>query len=550
MKKLHDYFCSGYTLIELLIAVSLSLLLLLGVTEMFRHVGSTMSDTQKSLNMSANLNGVAMTLRSDLEKIDPRLAHQPYNMTQPSYAGDAPGYLEITEGMNAPYSATVSSGLHFSIEQVALSPDASDGIDRTVGDVDDILAFTAQANEADYPFRGLINDTMPQVLPSCAEIIWFVRGTTLYRRVLLYDEYNTSADRSTIDQVQQSFYARNDLSVHLDVTTIKANTMQELSRRERRFAHTITTFPYPLYDSTNEAWYYLRMPTLEEMSHSSWSLTNPLPTFSGTIKGNPPSSTAAYWDFWETPNIWDGLNSESGSLSSTVTTPRHPRAGEDIVLKNVISFDVKVWNPYWVPCYDIYASETSGTNVSSVSWKWAPPQYVDLGQDRFYLQNPTTQEWNWYPVNYSQDLTQTVNSTTLPNGTIIPSPPPATTNSGRGYGFVLKGRYNTSTANRRLATADATSTKKWYEDEQIEVTPTGGGSPTYRTWNQFSASALPMPCVFDSWTTQYTPLADAAGDIWAVPPPYTDDLHSIQITIRCFEPQSGHIKQVRVVQNF
>ncbi|MDR2754892.1 MAG: prepilin-type N-terminal cleavage/methylation domain-containing protein, partial [Planctomycetaceae bacterium] len=65
MKKLH-LFCAGYTLIELLIAVSLSLLLLLGVTEMFRHVGATMSDTQKSLNMSANLNATAMLLRDDL----------------------------------------------------------------------------------------------------------------------------------------------------------------------------------------------------------------------------------------------------------------------------------------------------------------------------------------------------------------------------------------------------------------------------------------------------------------------------------------------------
>jgi prepilin-type N-terminal cleavage/methylation domain-containing protein len=554
MKKLHDYFCSGYTLIELLIAVSLSLLLLLGVTEMFRHVGSTMSDTQKSLNMAANLNATAMTLRSDLSKIEPALAHKPSEMAAGNTVTDN-GYLEITEGMNAPYSETVGTGkagLHVPINQVAANSENNPSTyDQTVGDVDDILAFTATVTEAGYPFRGLmqiINENPPIMPPppimsesSFAEIIWFVRGTTLYRRVLLFDEYNTDPERDTLDQTQQSFYARNDLSVHLDGTTIKANTMQELARRENRFAHVGTSFPFPLYPNGNEAWYFLRMPTLEETVHSTWNVGQQLPSLGelNDLKMNGDSiPTTPYWDFWENPNglsstNWN-LDTKSGSLSDYVT-PRNPRAGEDIVLKNVISFDVKVWNPYWVPCYDIYKTplpDVPGATVSDVSWKWAPPQYVDLGQDQFYLQDPDTQEWNWYPVNYLQNV-----------NTLITGIPTA----DQGYGFTLKGRYNTSTNNRRTV-ADATD--KWHKAERLNL----DGTNSNELW-----TGSPMPCVFDSWTFQYQSphISDAAyvahpndPTTWRCPPPYTEDLQSIQITIRCFEPQSGNIKQVRVVQSF
>ncbi|MDR1271037.1 MAG: prepilin-type N-terminal cleavage/methylation domain-containing protein, partial [Planctomycetaceae bacterium] len=369
MKKLHN-FCSGYTLIELLIAVSLSLLLLLGVTEMFRHVGSTMSDIQKSLNMSANTNAAAMQLRSDLEKINSALAHKPYDMVNGNPITDD-GYLEIVEGMNACYrvaalSATYSGVVppssddsagsqsrshvgseHFPMWWVAQNPDtgASDLPDLTVGDVDDILAFTIESDPA-YPLRGFINGAMNT--SGHAEIVWFLRGTNLYRRILLLDDYNPNLDRATQDQIQQLFYARNDLSVRLDGTTIKANSMQDLVRREYRFAHrNLPQFPFHI-GNQGEAWYYLRMPTLEEMVHPNWpgiGLLYDIGTYANLKYGtNTVTQVTAsnYYDFWENPNalysdtasIWQ-QDSKSGSIDSLVATPRHPRAGEDIVLKNV-----------------------------------------------------------------------------------------------------------------------------------------------------------------------------------------------------------------------
>ncbi|MDR0608801.1 MAG: hypothetical protein LBG58_01700 [Planctomycetaceae bacterium] len=533
MKKLHDYFYSGYTLIELLIAVSLSLLLLLGVTEMFRHVGSTMSDTQKSLNMSANLNATAMTLRSDLGKLALRSSHlaKPSRLLVTSPPPVDNGYLEIVEGMNAPYSLITGTGLHVSINQVALSPDT--GSDLTVGDVDDILAFTAESG-ADYQFRGLINGSMGE--SSFAEIIWFVRGTTLYRRVLLIDQ-------NYVCTTPTQFYEKNDVSVHFVGTTPTANSMSDLVRRENRFAHTITNFPFPLYNSANEAWYYLRMPTLEETVSASWP---PLRQYTA-----PTNITSVpYWDFWQNPNglkredtvdpttNWQ-LDPTSGSLANFVTTPRQSRAGEDIVLKNVISFDVKVWNPYWVPCV-VNQADAAASASSTDPLLWAPPQYVDLGQDRFILKNASGADVPCF-VNYLQDLNN------VPAG--IPT--------NIGYGFTLKGRYNTTTANRR--TVSSNPSESWHKAERLSL----GGTNDNRIWNNAN---FPMLCFFDSWTTQYEDEVGTAQSVvtgsksdsyvstdpttWRCPPPYSEDLKSIQITIRCFERQSGHIKQVRVVQNF
>jgi hypothetical protein len=363
-----------------------------------------------------------------------------------------------------------------------------------------------------------------------AEIIWFVRGTTLYRRVLLIDEHNNCTTTN---------YASNDVSFRDNGgTPIPNNQMLNLVRRENRFAHSGGTFPFPLYNNNNEAWYYLRMPTLEETVHSTWHVGQQLPVLGAlsNLKMNGDSipttpSTTPYWDFWENPNGLNGQisslptqpwqqDSRTGSINLLVETPRNPRAGEDIVLKNVISFDVKVWNKYWVPCSPLDSELTPPTVY------WAPPQYVDLGQDQLSCIDGIIR-----PVNYTHNLL-------TPLGTPV------------GYGFTLKGRYNTSTNNRRTV-ADATD--KWHKAERLNL----NGTNSNILWTGPPLTVPPMPCVFDSWTFQYQSPYTSDPDYvvgepstWRYPPPYTEDLQSIQITIRCFEPQSGNIKQVRVVQSF
>ena len=518
----------GYTLIEILISVSLSLFLLLGVTHMFRAVGTSLTDTQATLNMTRNLHQVARTLRNDLENLtysDPGTSITPLTRDR--------GYFQIIEGMNTP--STTNSGLtntHVLSTMVARNPDTGNS-DYTVGDVDDILMFTAKSS-VDAPFRGLIAGDVAE--STLAEIVYFVRGNTLYRRVLLI------LGTDVLLPTDSPFFATNDISVYSDGGVLKPNTLSTLERRENRFGHWTNPdrlehpFPFPIYftnsSADTRAWYYLRMPTLEECAHTNWYAGRPLSkqwstpsttSYGGTqLYNNAP--TAPYWDFWENPNGWNVQDTQSGSIEDFVTKPtRHERAGEDIVLTNVLSFDVKVWNPYWVPL--------SGANATSLDY-WAPPQYVDLGQDTmFNLQgDKPSVDYNWWTSPPSMPWG---------NGLNVNDVGP----TENRFGFCSKGRY--------AITADGA---------QQVYTGSGSGSWT----------GPAMPCVYDTWTEQYEedpklakdgPPAGGLGnglnpsrktdyDQWECPPPYTMPLKGIEITIRCFDPRSRNIKQIRIVKDF
>jgi len=518
----------GYTLIEILISVSLSLFLLLGVAQLFRTVGSSITDAQATLNMSRNLNWAAMTLRNDLGSLTLGIDDIKNRFADPAagFAGGDNGYFQIIEGLNVPYSNS-GNPTHVSSTQVARNPD-TEGPDDTVGDVDDILMFTV--NYAATPLRGLINGE-PQECPneglsSNAEIIYFVRGNTLYRRVLLILESSATLPSTT----PAGFYQNNDLSVRLDGGALRPNILPDLSRREYRYGHwsnAPTDFPFPTHKSGNEAWYYLRMPILEECTHNSWPVGGTMPTLAAITygketwdSGTPPPATP-YWDFWENPNGWSN-QSRTGAMNTYAADLSDPmskqRVGEDIILTNVISFDVKVWNPYWIPLAGAAPGSTDN---------WAPPQYVDLGQDVFF--NPTTNTMSSINNGYSGGAPFT-------NALVGPT--------NDRFGFCSKGRYSKGSRSGET------------------VHPGGGGSPGPWTGD-------PMPCVYDTWTTEYEqhPSAVITGrsdpgngwpsgagdpdfDNWECPPPYTTPLHGIEVTIRCFDPRSKNIKQIRIVKDF
>ena len=362
-------FRSAYTLVELLIAMTLSLLLLLGIAELFQRVGGSMNDTRSVMSASAHLNEAALLLRQDLAGIPKSLATKPKRIAD--YIGnqnsqlpnDSDGYLEIIEGPD-----TVLLHPYFNEEGI---------VDPTVGDVDDIIAFTTQSNGV--PFRGLVRGEV--VERDSAEIIWFVRGNTLFRRVRLIDDVTRNNNTTPVfsdpdakadfpskanllnnypnpteagqfaivesDETSDGGLMRYD-AVRRGGTWVWTTLLQfdDLARRARRFGHDgiqSNSFPYPLYDGANATgWYYLRMPTLEESDYWSgqgiqyWKTASAVPDTPGEL--NP--------DLWEQPHFFPTLQDrKSGSLQACVEVPRDPRAGEDALLTNVLSFDVKVWDP-------------------------------------------------------------------------------------------------------------------------------------------------------------------------------------------------------------
>ena len=266
------------TLVEMLVATTMTLVIMGVVVQLFGMVGNGVSASRASLRMSSELRSVAHALRTDLNGIT-------VETVPPVKVESDSGYLEIIEGSGT---------------------DTSLGLTQLTGDIDDILMFTTQS--LGKPFVGKFNDST--IESPYAEVLWFckeasnqpVAGTKLYnlhRRQLLVMDYvgdGTGTDfwgppphQNTITTALPAAYNTYDLSMRRDpaINRTLPNGLADLTKRENRFLHNFTgvvsatAFPYDKV------------------------ITN-LPT-NGSLSGN--------------------------------------RLGEDIVLTNVLAFDVRVFDP-------------------------------------------------------------------------------------------------------------------------------------------------------------------------------------------------------------
>jgi hypothetical protein len=227
-----------------------------------------------------------------------------------------------------------------------------------------------------------------------AEVVWFVRGNTLYRRFRLIDdetrEQNTDelAKVETFAALRETYPAPDEAGQYVIVESDETSdgkpqrydtvpnsnngwrwvtllSSEDLSLRARRFGHDgigrdgigTNAFPYPIYDAPYKAWRYLRMPTIDESDY--WNSIDKQYWKDYSIQSIPRLSEpeeAASPDLWNQPYYFpESQDRKSGSLKAVVEAaekaamddeePYVPRTGEDVVLTNVLSFDVKVWDP-------------------------------------------------------------------------------------------------------------------------------------------------------------------------------------------------------------
>lgn len=296
----------GMTLIEMLVAMTATLILMGAVAQVFAVFGRAVSASRSILDTDAKLRLVAWKLREDL-------AGSTAQTLPPRNPAAGEGYFEIIEGPL--------------VDSVSISGVIS------AADCDDALLFTARA--AGEPFLG--RATSGKSLQSTdAEIAWFatqdptVTGSpqtyTLYRRQLLVVGYVGSGFFSNMNASGTtslaSFYSDYDLSVRREGAFFFPNTLSDLTRRENRFLHNSTnSFPYAFVS---------------------------------------PHTTASF----------DGL------------TYSGVREGEDVILTNVLAFDVRVFDPGLplspTPSGDLTEVPTdSGYNPGNPVGRGG---YVDLGR--------------------------------------------------------------------------------------------------------------------------------------------------------------------------
>lgn len=327
---------NGYTIVEILVAITISLVMMVGVATIFGTIGQSIADSRATLEMSNRLRTTQLRLQEDLANVTVPV------MEPPRDPQDFEGYFEVTEGPIGP--AIPPTLLATNLDQADPTTPSGFARDTTVGDLDDMLMFTARSKTD--PFAGRVfvkrwpqpgeqayyDPTDPTMTPvpdttgqfvvvrtaksEDAEIAWFVRGTTLYRRVLLvlpqFDaDLRVSGTQMQLDTRRDApytppfpevspagpgFHNDYDISIRSNNNTeafanfaIQPNTLGDLTKPENRYAHRIEHrftsgaaglwsgypfHPHFYLDWTvasppaiaQSPWYSLGLPTLNEAS--------------------------------------------------------------------------------------------------------------------------------------------------------------------------------------------------------------------------------------------------------------------------------------------
>ena len=387
----------GFTLIELLVATTVTLLMIAAMSQAFAVVSQTISVNRATLEMSGQLRGVAVRLQADLDQETAPL--QPW---LDSNAGL--GYFEYIEGPgndwdsnndNAHQDITRTDDNRFNrfltYEQFSgqsqfnevRSIDAKETrlANSARGDFDDVLMFTARSSAE--PFVGQVlgtlrapdqygrrvlfydrsDPTFTTIQSDTAEIIWWTWNGILYRRVLLVrpdilleDPFRGQGDPLDLserggvvpdanpDMPDVFFFSANDLSVRLEPRfgpnrfIRVTNSLADLTLRQNRYAHVrtdptnqLTDFPFPVWapglnpDPQNLApehmWLHAKQNVYQRGPDGQWGTT-----------GEDDNDNLT--------NEWD----EAGAVGSDDVLIRYAR-GEDVILANVLGFDVRAYDP-------------------------------------------------------------------------------------------------------------------------------------------------------------------------------------------------------------
>lgn len=552
----------GYTLVELLIATTLTLVMMGGVATVFGMIGTSISAARAGLEMAEALRSVANRLRADLLGIQ---APRSFDGLLPAAPGRTQqgGYFEYTEG---PIGPVVQPDV------VARDNDRGTG-DSTVGDVDDILMFTTRS--VGEPFVGR-HAGGPIESPD-AEVAWFVRGRTLYRRQLLI---LPEAPVGNNPNGPNGFFASSDVSVRLEGATLHANSLEDLAKPEYRFAHqSLHRYPgnpptwslgrpyHPHWcvDWTTGAIYPtpwsslacgalspadrerqgLGLPTLGECSSqtTSWIAGGPLRIETGALPSAAPmpllTSTQPF-DAWLEPHPWKEVSPTEGTVRiyhdpELNPAASAPRFGEDVILSNVLSFDVKAWDPGAPVIVDqngaivLPEDKSYGELLSNyVQWRAANPNASPPNNIPHPIGYGAYVDLNYMCLIGGPNGGDPVYLDHLNPAVMAPWPRFFGAGTVRSY---LRGTEPYA--------------KNWTNSSDWPPIPTRRPS-VYDTWSLHYEAGGPGLNGFDD---NGDGVVDDPSEMQA-PPPYFDPLQGIQIRIRVFEPDSRQIREVTIVHSF
>ena len=490
----------GLTLVEMLVSLVCVIMLMFAYTQLFSSVGTRITDARSMIDLTNRMRTASNRLRTDLAGHTCDLI--PWQIR-------IGGYFEYIEGP-----------LHDKPGENGLPDDptsAQADESKFLGDTDDVLMFTVRSKDGSFSGRYTDSTGTPQTVQSpVAEVVWFLRPTlisggttiatpptfTLYRHTYLvmptYQGNPTSITATPSGALMlppASFYQNNDISVHYDIVGAKlvANTLSDLTKRECRFGHAF--------------------------------IDNP-----GLANGFPHRVDPAY------------LLPFGGSLSGGTysTTAINARYGEDVVLTNVVGFDVQAWDPT-APVYTAATSPAVAVSPSDPGFQPAltgtAPSFNVPGSLGAFV------DLNWAGVGFGLGSIPTINY-------------PNTSTS-----VTMSPFYSRGNPKSQLITIGSTPTyflNNWLFDDSLDANKL----PNYATFGC-------VPATYDTWSTHYEHDGldqdgdgnndNASSGFLGSPtvssntetsPPYPVPLRGIKITIRCYEPDSRQMHETSVVESF
>lgn len=570
----------GFTLVELLTATALALLVMAILTSMFGQMTQAINEHRATIELRAELRSTATLLREDLGGLTVRTA-------PPRNPAHNEGYLEISEGPIGPifwpYNRAVPTLLTDNTARQVLAdqsenPELYPLWDTTLGDNDDIIMFTTRTRSEPFTGRyfqgpgGVAYESHSQV----AEVCWFMRGSTLYRRMLLVGpaparnkdpnsprqwywprrwgggpNFNAPLGEEVANAI--NFYAWSDVSVHLEGTSndpdaanqmppiLVANTLGDLTKRHNRFAHAPFGNPnanpmmrnYSLY----EMWGPLGLPTLGECAStaaSNWrfpwtpigsrNISNlPLNAVPGAFYDPrasvvlPSGETGLRYPFQE-------LDPLTGEYIQYTQDPQYPsfRLSEDVVMRNVLAFDIKVWDP-GAPVY----RRTGGVNDGDAILPGDVDYLANIGQ-------PPISFGAFVDLNYMSLLGGSGNGIAQykPNYNPMGGPTPHFHGPGDPRSLLNLAPCSTTAGQVTAAVYDTWSTH--YDSDGIDQDGDGTIDEGVNGWDDNPGSGAGVD---DSEERE-------------VPPPYPHPLRGVKITIRAYDEDSQSIREISIVQDF
>jgi hypothetical protein len=476
----------GLSVIELLAATVISLIVMGATVQLFGTVGNQISNGRSNIELGDRVRSAIERLRRDLRGVTVDM--RPWNRPE-----DASGYLEIIKGGSAYWDKTQSPAASATTPGATLTGYTNDG-----------LFFTTRSR--DMPFVGRAVNASGQNITldsQVAEVAWYLQPTsltpatvgftptipptyTLYRRMfLVLPGVATSGPNAVATGTPASIPASQyydmyngipsagvplcDISAHPDGTpwpntNMILNSLADLSYRENRFAH----FFAPLCGSSN-------------------------------LWGNNPFGASGSAPFSIVPQMVK-------PFPSTPATDPNLRYGEDVVLANVLSFDVKVWDP-GAP---VFKDAKSGNPLVP-----SDPGFSDAGT----------------PVSYGAYVDLNWNGAPITN----PSGAPPCYFAGGYYGAGQKS-YMAATSSSTPATYDT-----WPAGYEFWLYNPNSGAP--QTSNQSFNG-------FDDIGSGNTDGGVDSPTERLTCPPYPVPLRGIQIKIRTYEFTSKQVREVTLQESF